>query len=98
VKLDDALKYRKYANADHARKFAQHMVPHVVRPAQIIWNKALGAVFGFLAFSGFTYAFKHSDNPAALALAAFFGAVMAFFCVTSFLRAWRLSRSGLNRI
>lgn len=92
MKVAKALKYRRYANVDHARKFAQHVVPHVVRPAQIIWNKAVGAVFGLLAFSGFMYAFNHSDNPAALGLAAFFGIVMGFFCVTSFLRAWRLSR------
>ena len=92
MKLVDALKYARYAKPDHAKKFAQHMVPHVVRPAQIIWNKAIGSVFGLLAVLGFHYAVVHSENPAALIMAGFFGCVMTFFCIASFLRVRRLNR------
>ena len=91
-KLADALKYARYARPEHARKFAQHMVPHVVRPAQIIWNKAIGAVF--LLFSGysFVFAYTHRENPAATILGILFGSVMGFFGTTSFLKARRISR------
>ena len=99
MKLADALKYRKYANADHARKFAQHVVPHVVRPAQIIWNKALGGLFLLLAFVFATYAWRYyrllgtpDANPVALGFAVFMAAIMALFGTSSFLRARRLSR------
>ncbi|MBV9267686.1 MAG: hypothetical protein JO061_16070 [Acidobacteriaceae bacterium] len=99
MKLGDALKYTKYANADHARKFAQHMVPHVVRPAQIIWNKALGGLFLVLAFMFASYAWKYygllktpDANPVAFGFAVFMAAIMAVFGTTSLLRARRLSR------
>ncbi len=103
AKLGDAWKYAKpamkYANAQNARKFAEHMVPHVVRPAQIIWNKAIGAIFLLFAILFFSNAYKyfqslHSDAPNGIGLtfSLFLGAVMAFFGVTSFLKARRLER------
>lgn len=89
----------KYANVDSARKFAQHMVPHVVRPAQIIWNKAIGAVFLLLAVGIFSSAhryFKTLDtNPGSrigFVFAMFFGAVLAFYGIASFMKARRISR------
>ena len=89
----------KYANVDSARKFAEHMVPHVVRPAQIIWNKAIGAIFLLFAVLFFGNGYRyfqslHTDsaNPLGLAFSVFLGAVMGFFSVVSFLRARRLSR------
>jgi hypothetical protein len=84
--------YARYAKPDNARKLAQHMVPHVVRPAQIIWNKALGAIFLLLALYFYSYAGTHPNNPAAVAGGIFLGSIMAFFAVTSFLRVRRLSR------
>jgi hypothetical protein len=93
MKLSDAVKFAQmYAKPDRARQFANHMIPHVVRPAQIIWNKALGALFGVLAILGFHHASLHKDNPAAVIMACFFGSVMAVFCIGSFLRVRRLSR------
>lgn len=103
AKLGNAWKYAKpamkYANVDNARKFAAHMVPHVVRPAQIIWNKAIGAIFLLFAVLFFGNAYRyfqtlHSDSPAALGLvfSLFLGGVMGFFGVVSFLKARRLSR------
>jgi hypothetical protein len=92
AKLVDALKYAKYARPEHARKFASHMVPHVVRPAQIIWNQAIGAVFLLFAVSFFGYAGAHLENVAAVIGGIFLGSVMTFFGATSFLKARRLSR------
>jgi hypothetical protein len=92
VKFGNALKYARYAKPDNAKKFAQHMVPHVVRPAQIIWNKAIGSLFGLLAAMFFWHAYNRADNPATLFMASFLGLVMLFFCIISFLRVRRLSR------
>jgi hypothetical protein len=103
TKLGNALKFAKdaskLATPDNARKFAQHMVPHVVRPAQIIWNQAIGAMFLILAVPAL---FKAADfyrnlnadpqNPARFGVSLIFGLIMAFFAVVSFLRARRLSR------
>ena len=92
LKLGDALKYAKHATPANARKFAEHMAPHVVRPAQIIWNKAIGAIFLLFAASFYGYAGTHSDNEAAMFGGIFLGSVMSFFGVASFLKARRLSR------
>jgi hypothetical protein len=74
-------------------------VPHVVRPAQIIWNKAIGAIFLLFAVLFFGNGYRyfqslHSDspNPLGLAFSVFLGTVMGFFGVVSFLKARRLSR------
>lgn len=91
-KLADALKYAKYARPEHARRFAQHMVPHVVRPAQIIWNRAIGGIFLFFSVVFFGYAGSHSDNAAAMFLSLFLGAIMGSFGVASFLKARRLTK------
>lgn len=89
----------KYANAENARKFAQHVVPHVVRPAQIIWNKAIGAIFLLFAVLFFGNAYRYfqtlrtdAPNAVGLAFSIFLGAVMGFFGIMSFLKARRLSR------
>jgi hypothetical protein len=95
LKWADAKKfagYARYAKPDQARKFAEHMVPHVVRPAQIIWNKAIAAIFLLLAIYFYGYAVTHESNPAGLIGGLFLGSVMAFFAGTSFLRVRRLSR------
>lgn len=103
AKLGDAWKYAKpamkYANPESARKFAQHMVPHVVRPAQIIWNKAIGAVFLLFAFLFFSSSYKYfhtlhtdSPNPIGLGFSLFLGLIMTFFGIGSFLKARRIAR------
>lgn len=95
IKWNDARKYAeyaRYAKPDNARKLAQHMVPHVVRPAQIIWNKALAAIFVLLALYFYSYAGTHRNNPVGMLSGIFLGSVMAFFAVTSMLKVRRLSR------
>ena len=99
VKLVQAIRLARSIKAAGPRKFTQHMVPHVVRPAQIIWNKALGAVFLLFAVVFFGYAFRYfqslnspSPNPVGLGFAIFLGMTMGIFGVSSFLKARRLSR------
>lgn len=101
MKLADgfkAVKYLKYAKVDHAKRFAQHVVPEVVRPARIIWNQAIGGVFFLFAVLFFGNAFRYydaktgSNNTVGLAFSIFLGSVMGFFGVTSFLRARRITR------
>jgi hypothetical protein len=86
--------------APTARQFAKHVVPHVVRPARIVWNQVIGVAF--LAFGvpavfkaiGF-YRTMHTDeqSPARFVLSAIFGLIMVAFGIGSFLRARRISRS-----
>ena len=99
MKLADAVRIAKTVRVEHARKFATHVVPEVVRPAQIIWNQAVGGVFVLFAVLFFGYAVKYfraldtgTGNPVALAFASFLGAVMLFFGVASFRKARRISR------
>jgi hypothetical protein len=82
----------KGVRVEHARKFATHVVPEVVRPARIIWNQAIGALFLLFAVSFVSYAVLHRDNPAGIVGGIFLGAVMTFFGVGSFLKARRIGR------
>ena len=93
VKLARAFRVvNRYANVDNAKKFAQHVVPELARPARIIWNQAIGAVFLLFAVYFLGYAGIHTQNPAALIFGGFLGLIMAFFALTSFRKARRISR------
>ncbi len=104
MKFGDAAKVAKslLARSDkvkHARKFAQHVVPEVVRPARIIWNQAIGAVFLFLALPAVFKAVQlyrgwNSDpkNGFGIVLSLIFIIVMGSFGVASFLKARRIAR------
>ena len=96
MKLDNLL---RYANPKQARNFATHVVPHVVRPAQIIWNQAIGAIFLILALPAVLKGWQlyrdlesNPKNAFGLVLSVLFVAVMMFFSLSSFLKARRLSR------
>jgi hypothetical protein len=94
VKLGHAFRLaNRYANVDNAKRFAQHVVPEVVRPAQIIWNQAIGAVFLLFAVSFLWYAIAHhKQNPAGMIFGIFLSAVMGFFSFSSFLKARHIAR------
>jgi hypothetical protein len=83
-----------------ARRFVHHVVPHVVKPARVIWNQAIGAVFLVLALTAFfnawgSYKLLASDPQSGgrMVVALMFGAVMTGFGLSSFWRARRISRS-----
>jgi len=92
VKLGEAIKLARSVRMSDAQRFAQHVVPEVVRPARVIWNQAIGGVFLLLALSFVGYAVTQSRNTAGVIGGIFLGLVMGFFCVTSFLKARQISR------
>jgi hypothetical protein len=86
--------------ASDARKFVHHVVPHVMKPARVMWNQAIGALFLVLALTAFasawgSYKLLASDPQSGgrMVVALMFGAVMAGFGLSSFWRARRISRS-----
>jgi hypothetical protein len=93
VNLADVIRLAKFAKVDNAKRFAQHVVPEVVRPARIIWNQAIGALFLLLALYFLVYASTHRQNIAGMLFGIFLGFIMVFFGVVSFLKARRVSRS-----
>lgn len=89
----------KHANVDNAKRFAQHVVPEVVRPARIIWNQAIGAVFFVLAIPALLKAIQlfrafqtdPTSGLVAFALSCVFVIVMVSFGASSFLKARRIA-------
>ena len=92
MKFADAIKVARSVKLSDAQNFARHVVPAVARPARVIWNQAIGGVFLLFAVSFAGYAVTQSHNPAAMVGGIFLGLIMAFFCVTSFLKARQISR------
>lgn len=93
MKFEDVLRLAKFAKVDNAKRFARHVVPEVVRPARVIWNQAVGALFLLLAAYFLVYASTHRQNVAGMLFGIFLGSIMVFFGVVSFLKARRVSRS-----
>jgi hypothetical protein len=84
---------------DNAKRFAQHVVPEVVRPARIVWNQAIGLLFFVLAIPAFLKAIQlyrafQADPKSgfvALAISCVFIIVMLSFGASSFLKARRIA-------
>jgi hypothetical protein len=89
----------------HGGKFFKHMIPAVVKPLHALWNEVIGFLFlSFAAIFGFrTYAYFMSYSralPAAagnelvrVVVSGFFALLMAWFGISSFFRARKISRS-----
>jgi hypothetical protein len=89
----------------HGREFLKHVVPAVVKPARILWNEVIGFLFlSFAVIFGFKtvrYAMDYANaDPNGgtgelirLAMAGFCTLVMAWYGISSFLRARKISRS-----
>ena len=94
MKLADVIRFSKNFKVDDAQRFAQHVVPEVVRPARVIWNQAIGGLFLLLTvlFLGNGISYYRQDNKVALGFSLFLGAVMGFFSLASFLQARRIAR------
>jgi len=99
MKLADVIRFTKTFKMDDAQRFAQHVVPEVVRPARVIWNQAIGAVFFLFAAVAFGYSYNYyqQNNPVAFGFAIVFGLVMGFFSLTSFLQARKIARQAPRR-
>ena len=88
------------AKIDTAKKFAQAVLPGVVKPLHSLWNEVLGAVFLALAVILIrpvwrAYGEMHNDfaHFVKFLLTAFFLLVMLGFGIHAFLRARKISRS-----
>ena len=79
----------------HGREFVKHVVPAVLKPARTLWNEVIGFLFLCLAvIFGFNCVRAYlADEGAKVFLAAPLTVVMAWFGITSFLRARKISRS-----
>ncbi len=94
MKLADVIRFTKNFKMDDAQRFAQHVVPEVVRPARVIWNQAIGGVFFLFAAValGYSVNYYQQSNPVAFGFSLFFGLVMGFFSLTSFVQARKIAR------
>ena len=76
-----------------AKKFLGHVVPGVVRPIQILWNQVFGFFFVVLAvIFGFGIVIGH-EPPAMQLVGGAFVALMAWYGVSSFWKARKISKS-----
>jgi hypothetical protein len=83
------------------RRFLEHVVPGVVRPLRILWNELIGFFFLVLAAwaipSAVRYIHQYQSNAESLfrvVLTISFSGLMAYFGITSFLKARKISRSS----
>jgi hypothetical protein len=86
-------------------KFVKHIIPGIIRPLHALWNEVIGFLFlCFAAFFGFktaTYVRQYQHASAAdapglligIVMTGFFGLLMAYFGISSFLKARKISRS-----
>ena len=76
------------------QRFLSHVVPGVVRPLRVLWNELIGFIFLVLAAGAIVESVKsirqfQGDAGSALrvGMTIVFSCVMAYFAITSFLRA-----------
>jgi hypothetical protein len=81
-------------------RFMEHVVPGVVRPLRVLWHEVIGFIFIVLAIILGSSAIRNyrtlqAEEVSLLRLAAsfFLPILMAYFGITSFLRARKASRS-----
>jgi hypothetical protein len=76
-------------------QFVRHMVPAIIRPAHALWNQVIGFIFlsfgGIFGISAVRYAIK--GDTLRLTVAGLCTLIMAWYGITSFLKARRISRS-----
>jgi len=76
-----------------AKKFLGHVIPGIARPIHILWNQVIGFVFIVLAIV-FGFRVVHGKEPLQLQLVgALFVLLIAWFGVSSFLKARKISKS-----
>jgi hypothetical protein len=80
------------------RLLVKHIMPAVIKPLHTLWNEVIGFLFLSFAviFGGYAvrYYVRGGDGDGArLIIAAFCTLLMAWFGISSFLRARKISRS-----
>ena len=80
--------------------FARHVIPAAVRPARTLWNEMIGFLFGvfavgmgFYCVDGMIHFKGDAGSVFRILLSGIFAAVMAFYGISSFVKARRISRS-----
>jgi hypothetical protein len=79
-----------------AKRFIGYVLPGVIRPIHILWNQVIGFFFLVLAVLPVPSAirsFGKDGSPARLALTVPFVVLMAWFGISSFWRARKISKS-----
>ena len=86
-----------------AQTFYQSVMPGVVRPLHVLWNEVIGFLFVVLAVltapAGWRYYRAIESDPNNIfrvLLTAVFALTMAWFGVSSFLKARKIRRRGLQ--
>jgi hypothetical protein len=77
------------------RKFFQHIIPAIVKPAHALWNEVIGFIFLCLGATFGFYAVRkgfHGDAKR-MVLGGVVALVMVGFGVDGFLRSRKISRS-----
>jgi len=81
-------------------RFVEHVVPGVMRPLRVLWHEVIGFIFIVLAVMFGSSAIRNYGQLQSgdismprLAVSFFLPLLMAYFGITSFLRARRISRS-----
>jgi len=79
-----------------AKRFIGHVVPGVIRPVHILWNQVIGFFFLVIAampVAGAIRSFGKEGSGPRLALTIPFVLLMAWFGISSFWRARKISKS-----
>jgi len=76
-----------------AKKFLSHVLPGVIRPIHILWNQVIGFIFIVLAVVFGFRLFRGNEPPALVILGAVFVLLIAWFGVSSFWKARKISKS-----
>jgi len=81
-------------------RFVGHVVPGVVKPLHILWNEIIGFIFIVLAVwsvpsvvRNWRHFGQEGGSPFRLIVSVLFTLIMAYFGLSSFLRARKISRS-----
>jgi hypothetical protein len=81
-------------------RFVEHVMPGVVRPLRVLWHEIIGfifivlaVIFGSSAFRNYRLIQSQEISILRLAVSFFLPLLMAYFGITSFLRARKISRS-----
>lgn len=81
-------------------RFLGHVLPGVIRPIHALWNEVIGFVFIVLAIWAAPSAWRNvrlvngnSESFFKAAISVGFAILMAYFGISSFLKARKISRS-----
>ena len=81
-------------------EFIRHVMPGVIRPLRVLWNEVIGFIFlvlaVFIGFSTWRRAQRFTVDPGGVLIivaSALFVALLAWFGISSFLRARKISRT-----